>query len=151
MNGYVTGAGIDCGAGRTDCDEAYPVNTSVALEAVPSPGYVFLGWAGFDCVGAETVVVLINRLKSCTPVFSAAPGQSEPESPDYSQGALFLDGSFRVENVIPPGGRARIAYVAPNSIVSVTSANPSEVRLLIDGSRSAHSEPVNDIETPRVT
>lgn len=91
-NGYVTGQGLDCGAGRTDCEETYGVNALAILEAIPSPGYVFLGWAGLDCVGGPVVAVTITRRKFCAPVFNAAPGSPVGESPDYSQGAFFLDG-----------------------------------------------------------
>ena len=62
-NGYVTGPGIDCGAGRTDCEEAFGSPTTIALTAVPNPGYVFLGWTGFDCIGVATVSVNVNRAR----------------------------------------------------------------------------------------
>jgi hypothetical protein len=35
-NGYVTGPGIDCGAGRTDCEETYSADAMVTVHAEPS-------------------------------------------------------------------------------------------------------------------
>jgi hypothetical protein len=92
VNGYVTGPGIDCGAVRDDCDEFYDSETDVSLRAVPSVGFVFLGWAG-DCVGKEETVVAVKWRRFCAPVFNRAPGNNGAESPDFSEGALFLDGA----------------------------------------------------------
>lgn len=87
-NGYVTGGGIDCGAGRSDCTETFGVPTSVGLTPVPSAGYVFLGWAG-DCSGA-TATLLVDRRRLCTPVFNSADGGGG-QSPNYGNGAIFID------------------------------------------------------------
>ena len=116
-HGLVTGPGIDCGAGQTDCEETFDVNELVILEALASPGYVFLGWAGLDCVGGPLVAVTMTRRKFCTPVFNAAPGNSAVESPDYSQGAFFLDG---------PMGNGELATIPlVNRQVYVTPSGPS--------------------------
>lgn len=138
-HGYVTGPGIDCGAGRTDCDETYGVNDAIVLTAVPSAGYVFLGWAGLDCAGEHTVPVAITRRKFCTPVFNAEPGGTGAESPDYSQGALVLDGAIgtgegtftgtrmrQVNLELPPGSPTA-------SAITVSSATTSDVRLRVFG------------------
>ena len=47
--GKVTGPGIDCGGGGSDCEEAYPMGQQVSLTASPTKGN-FLGWSG-GCTG----------------------------------------------------------------------------------------------------
>ena len=109
VNGYVTGPGIDCGAGRTDCDEIYTPNALVALHATPAAGYIFLGWVG-DCRGDQDATVPITRRRFCTPVFNVAPGAGGTESPNYSDAALFLDTPGTPE--VPPGRRIKQAFVS---------------------------------------
>jgi hypothetical protein len=144
VNGYVTGPGISCGAGgRTDCEAPYDPDTVIALQAVPSPGYVFLGWAGLDCVGDQNLAIAITRRKFCAPVFNVAPGGAGPESPDYSSGAFFLDGTLGTGEPSVAAARIRQVYVnsGPDaftlSALSFTRATGTEVELQIDGPRSA--------------
>lgn len=47
--GKVTGTGINCGGGGSDCEEPFPVGQQVTLTATPSTGN-FLGWSG-GCTG----------------------------------------------------------------------------------------------------
>jgi hypothetical protein len=61
-NGRVTGPGISCGSGFSDCSETYSVNTSVTLQASPNAGAVFAAWSG-SCSGTAT---------QCTVVMSTA-------------------------------------------------------------------------------
>lgn len=128
VNGYVIGPGLDCGAGRTDCDEAYTLNSWVTLHATPSPGYMFLGWAG-GCNGGEDAYVFVNGPRVCVPVFNVAPGASGTESPDYSAAALFLDGFFAyVEGAAPPvGQRVRRVFIPapPESTASTIRPDSS--------------------------
>lgn len=124
-NGYVTGPGIDCGAGRLDCSEPFAPYSQIALRATPSPGYVFLGWGGIDCVGADEVIVQVRRLMLCTPVFNRAPGTPGGESPDYSDSAFYLDGDLgAVEGGVPPRTRVRRVYVSPAARVWYSGGNP---------------------------
>jgi len=139
INGYVTGPGIDCGAGRTDCDEAFGSPTTIALTAIPNPGYVFLGWAGFDCVGVETVSVTVNRAKFCRPVFNVAAGESGVEAPNYATNAAFLDGPFGSWDVSPVGGRAQFAFVRPYSQLVVESATSSSASFRIAHPAISHA------------
>ena len=142
-HGYVSGPGIDCGAGRTTCQSTYPANTTIVLQAVPSSGYVFLGWAGLDCVGGDTVAITMTRRKFCTPIFNAAPGSGGGESPDYSQGALFLDGRLGTGEGPASGNRIRQAFVElpvgrpTGSGFMVQFASTNEVQLSIAGPRGA--------------
>lgn len=132
-NGYVVGPGIDCGAGRTDCEEMYAPNAVVSVEAVPSPGYIFLGWAGYNCVGTETIAITIRWLMSCIPVFNLAPGNSGVEMPDYSSEALFLDGYFGVGSITPPDGRTRVVYAPPHGAVWISFATVTEIEVSAEG------------------
>jgi PKD repeat protein len=59
-------AGIVCGS---DCEELYNLNTSVVLQAVPSPGWSFLGWDG-SCTGLGTCSVIMDADKTVEAAFS---------------------------------------------------------------------------------
>ena len=73
-DGWVTGTGISCGAGRRDdCTESYDYGASVTLRAREDTGYDFDGWSG-DCSGSSTTCTLeMTANRSATPDF-------EPES-----------------------------------------------------------------------
>ncbi len=47
--GRVTGPGIDCGGGNSDCEEVYQAGQQVTLSASPTKGG-FIGWSG-GCTG----------------------------------------------------------------------------------------------------
>ncbi len=58
--------GINCGS---DCDEIFPVNTSVQLTATPNPENRFINWSD-DCNGSnESVTVNLSSNKNCTANF----------------------------------------------------------------------------------
>jgi hypothetical protein len=95
-HGYVTGPGINCGEQRTDCEEVFPSPTGSAYQAIPSTGYLFLGWAGPDCGGNELIGFYIDRLKTCTPIFASTSGRREIEPTVLPDGVMVLDGSFHV-------------------------------------------------------
>ena len=64
VNGRVTGAGLECGGGNFVC-HAFPAGgTRLTIEAVPDPGYVFIGWSD-DCRGSSTTTVHVNGPKIC--------------------------------------------------------------------------------------
>ena len=124
-NGYVTGPGIDCGAGRTDCEETYLVPDPVPLQAVPAAGYQFLGWRGSVCVGGERATVINMAVdRSCTALFAASPGSGLPESHDYST-ALFIDSELvGIGPSLPAGSKNRQVYLpdeAPMTAEFVTA------------------------------
>jgi hypothetical protein len=66
-HGSVVADGISCGGGPTDCSEIFGAPRDVLLEALPDPGYVFVGWTG-DCSGAEVTILAVTRQKACAPV-----------------------------------------------------------------------------------
>jgi hypothetical protein len=135
QNGYVVGPNLLCGAGGTACEARYEPDSLVAIQAVPSPGYVFLGWAGLDCVGTAGVTVKIMRMMACTPVFNAAPGETGVASPDYSANAFFVDGYFDIDYVESADGHVRVAYVSPGSVLSIVNATRGEVQIKASGPR----------------
>jgi hypothetical protein len=158
VNGYVTGPGIDCGAGRTDCDQTYDADAVVALQTFASPGYVFLGWAGLDCVGDQNPALVITRRKFCIPVFNLAPGGTGTESPDYSHGAFFLDGTLGTSEGQALAGRVRQAYLdlaaqPLTSALSTRFTSAAYVEFAIEGPRRASwtiafGSPTGELLTP---
>ena len=68
-NGKVTGPGINCGNGSTDCSEPYATGMSVTLTETPDAGAIFGGWGG-SCTGSGTVCTLsMTTSKSVTASF----------------------------------------------------------------------------------
>jgi hypothetical protein len=88
--GRVTGTGIDCGNGGTDCDQQYGEVTDVALTATPASGYAFLGWST-DCAGRLNPATLnVSQRRRCSAVFDALP-DSSLLPPLTGGSALFVD------------------------------------------------------------
>jgi hypothetical protein len=75
-NGKVTGPGINCGSGATDCSETYTTGTSVILTETPNAGATFTGWGG-SCTGsATTCTVQMTASKTVTAIFTGAATQA---------------------------------------------------------------------------
>jgi uncharacterized repeat protein (TIGR02543 family) len=69
-SGLISGTGILCGAGQTDCSQSYESGTSVSLLATSSVGYKFDGWTG-ACTGTNTTCIIsMTQAKSVTANFS---------------------------------------------------------------------------------
>jgi hypothetical protein len=75
-SGYVgsSPSGIHCGGGGTDCSEAYPFATQVALLARPAAGFIFDGWQG-ACAGLNTCQLGMTAARSATARFVPDPAQ----------------------------------------------------------------------------
>jgi Divergent InlB B-repeat domain len=69
-SGRVTGPGINCGLGNTDCSEVFAANTSVTLAETPASGASFAGWGGACSGQTSTCTVVLNASKSLTASFS---------------------------------------------------------------------------------
>jgi hypothetical protein len=69
-NGKVTGNGINCGAGTTDCTESYSPGTVVALTETPDMGATFSGWGGACSATATTCNVTMNSSQTVTASFT---------------------------------------------------------------------------------
>jgi hypothetical protein len=91
-NGVVVSSGVDCGpgSGHTDCSETYSSPATVALKAIPSPGYRFVGWTG-GCDGASSTTIAVTWVKVCAALFGAVPFTNAPEDSRLSAGSLFID------------------------------------------------------------
>ena len=73
-NGKVTGNGINCGAGNTDCSESYSPGTLVTLTATPDTGATFSGWDGACSGTSTTCTVTMTASQKTTASFSRAMG-----------------------------------------------------------------------------
>jgi hypothetical protein len=71
--GKVTGNGIDCGNGATDCSESYTAGTSVTLTETPGTGATFSGWGG-ACSGAGRVCSLVMDSPKAVSASFSTPG-----------------------------------------------------------------------------
>jgi hypothetical protein len=71
-HGIVTGTGLACGAGRTDCAKTLTTPTDLVLTATPDPGYALREWIG-DCRRhrqlSRIVSLRVNGTTQCQPVF----------------------------------------------------------------------------------
>ena len=67
-NGTVTGTGITCGSGGTDCTETFNYGTVVALTATPATGYDFGGWTG-ACTGTGACSVTMTTARTVAASF----------------------------------------------------------------------------------
>ncbi len=68
--GRVTGTGIYCGLGGSDCSENYASGTSVILTATPTENiYKFASWSGCDSTSSNTCMVTMNQSKTVTATF----------------------------------------------------------------------------------
>jgi hypothetical protein len=73
-NGSVTATGINCGAGNTDCTEAYSTATSVNLTATPAAGWRFLRWEGALTGSTNPDTVSMSTDRSVTALFATDRG-----------------------------------------------------------------------------
>ncbi|MBN8868901.1 MAG: hypothetical protein J0H66_03360 [Solirubrobacterales bacterium] len=61
-------AGIECGAGGTDCSAGFSHGTEVTLTASPVTGSDFTGWSG-ACSGTGSCVVTMDQARAVTATF----------------------------------------------------------------------------------
>jgi hypothetical protein len=70
-------AGIDCGS---KCSEQYDHGTKVTLTATTTPGSIFTGWSGVDCLGTEPCVITLNGDTKVTAQFDLLPALTVSKS-----------------------------------------------------------------------
>ena len=68
-NGSITGTGIACGTGGTDCSEIYDYGTVVPLTATPGTGYSLSGWTG-ACSGTGACSVTMTAARTVGATFA---------------------------------------------------------------------------------
>jgi hypothetical protein len=71
-SGRVTGNGIDCGGGHTDCSATYAEGTSVTLTATAGAESTFAGWGG-ACSGAASCQATMSADRNVSASFAAVP------------------------------------------------------------------------------
>ncbi len=72
--GYVSGPGISCGNGYTDCQESFALGTSVTLTAQENDGYIFQYWIDdYVCYIDSTLTITMGADKTLTVLFGKRP------------------------------------------------------------------------------
>jgi hypothetical protein len=104
-SGSVTSApgGITCG---TDCSEAYPSGTGVALTATAGAGSVFAGWSGSGCSGTSGCTVAMTANRSVTATF----GTQTSGPPSFT-----VTGTTASPDPVAPGAGTTIATAVTNT------------------------------------
>jgi len=69
-HGTVVGEGIACGAAQSACVRTLASPATIALTAVPDPGYTFIGWTG-SCDGGAATTIRVNQRVRCDPLFDS--------------------------------------------------------------------------------
>ena len=70
-HGRLTGPGLNCGGGASQCQTTLGAAAQVPLHAIPDPGYTFMGWLD-DCSGGTNTTLHVNGPKVCGAVFEPA-------------------------------------------------------------------------------
>ena len=68
-HGTVSGTGITCGTGGSDCTETFDYGTVVSLTATPDTGYDFGGWSG-ACTGIGACSLTMTAARSVGATFT---------------------------------------------------------------------------------
>ena len=68
-HGTITGAGITCGTGGSDCTETYDYGTVVPLTATPDTGYGLSAWTG-ACTGTGACSVAMTAARTLGAAFA---------------------------------------------------------------------------------
>jgi uncharacterized repeat protein (TIGR02543 family) len=68
-NGTVSGTGIACGTGGSDCTETYDYGTGVVLTATAGTGYDFGGWTG-ACTGTGACSLAMTEARTVGATFT---------------------------------------------------------------------------------
>ena len=119
-SGTVTGAGMSCRAGGTDCSKVLANGSSFQLQAVPDVDWIFARWMG-ACTGTGTCIVVMGDVRAVTAVF-------QPSSYPLT---LTLDGSgLGAIDVVDPAFRCVKATAATTAPCTVQMPNGSTADLV---------------------
>lgn len=124
-HGQVVSPGHDCGPTGADCVEDYGVPSSVTLEAVPSAGYRFVGWAG-ACSGGAVTTVVVDLVRRCEPLFAAIDPAADPQDPRLTASTLFIHS--QPGDVVGPGQR----QILVDTIVTASMVSASELAISVN-------------------
>lgn len=69
-NGAVSGGGIDCGQGATQCSKDVASGTIVVLTAIPASGATFTSWSGACSGSTRTCTLSMTRARSVSAAFT---------------------------------------------------------------------------------
>jgi len=86
--GTVTGPGISCGNGNTDCQESYALGSSVTLTAQANSGYEFLYWDdGIMTDSDDSITFVMDTDKTLTAKFHEIAPECDPPRFVYADNA----------------------------------------------------------------
>ena len=137
--GKVSGTGIDCGNGGTDCTEDYPLNTTVTLNVTHPGTSSFAGW-GDDCLSFASNVQItlpITANKSCTARFNAAAGGGIQARGAYAFGYRVEAGALTGTKVLVGGYDNPAGQIIDVSNIEVLQNPPGAEFSSCSGARGA--------------
>jgi len=114
-SGTVRGTGINCG---TDCEETYPMETTVPLVATPATGSRFAGWIGCPTPSANTCTVNATSNKNVTARFTRNPVYPLPNYPKPPGGGGGGGGSTGGKTFNGTPGKDTINGTAGNDVIN---------------------------------
>ena len=124
-SGTVTGAGMSCRAGGTDCTKALPNGSSAQLQAVPDAGWIFVRWMG-ACTGSGACTVVMSDARAVTAVFQPSSYLLTLTLDGSGLGAVdVVDPAFRCVKGVAPTAVQCTVHV-PNGVIAVLTAAPGE-------------------------
>jgi hypothetical protein len=125
-HGTITGDGIACSATQSACARVFGAPANMTLNAVPDPGYSFLGWRG-ACEGVAPATVRVNQPLQCTAAFDSAiapsprtllymdsrPGDALGKGAEYFYDTTKAE--FSIEKVTQANGTISVRLSGPAS------------------------------------
>lgn len=136
--GKVSGTGIDCGNGGTDCTESYPLNTTTTLTVTHPGTSSFAGWGG-DCLSFASNVQItlpITANKSCTARFAAVGGGMQARGA-YAFGYRVEAGALTGTKVLVAGYDNSAGQIIDVSNIQVLQSPAGAEFSACDGARGA--------------
>ena len=79
--GTVTGGGMTCGTGGTNCQLTFTQSTSVTLQATADAGFQFSGWGGACSGTSSSSTVQVGAILYCSATFVPSWGGADSQPP----------------------------------------------------------------------